>query len=342
MTTVHILPIEPFDERYTGQWFKWWPKELEAEGFNVNVICGENVGEKKQGEFLDPTLTWIWKGTQVRNLAKGWDSIKPGDWILNLDGWGPASTAAAYMKHTTEKDVRIALFMHAGSYDPYDFLARTGCRKWALNMERGWIEAADLILLGSHFHEQMIKDNLEMSFIRSFVCGVPIHREDILQISTPLAWEKRERIVVFPHRLAPEKVPEEFEIIRSIHKSIYPQSHSKTQWLRTRDIYTDKKSYYDLLAKTRCVISTARQETFGIAMQEAAALGSWLIAPNRLSYPETIRKAGWLYNTLEEAADLVEIALNKHNQAPWDKHHEHAIKRAARALRKEKYESISN
>lgn len=334
MTTVYILPIEPFDERYTGQWFKWWPKELKAEGFDVNIICGEDVGERVRGEFLDPTLTWVWKGTQVKNLAKCWDTIKSGDWILSLDGWGPSSTAAAYMRHTTKKNVKIAIFMHAGSYDPYDFLARTGCRKWALSIERGWMESADLILLGSHFHEQLIKDNLGMSYVRAFVCGVPIHRKDILQISTPVVWKERKRLVVFPHRLAPEKAPEEFEIICNMHKSMYPQSHERSQWYRTRDIYTDKKSYYDLLAKARCVISTARQETFGIAMQEAAALGGWLVAPNRLSYPETMRGAGWLYDSLEEAANLVEEALNKHAPAPWDGYHEHAIKRAAQALKR--------
>ena len=335
MTTVHVLPIEPFNERYTGQWFMWWPKELRAEGFNVNVICGENVGERRQGEFLDPTLTWIWKGIQVSNLAKCWGSINTGDWILNLDGWGPASTAAVYMKHTTNKDVKIALFMHAGSYDPHDFLARTGCRQWALDVERGWVKAADLLLLGSHFHEQLIKDNLGMSSVRASVCGVPIHKEDILQMAAPVAWEKRARLVIFPHRLAPEKAPEEFNTICDIHKRLYPQSHSSTVWLRTRDLYTNKRSYYNLLAQARCAISTARQETFGIAMQEAAVLGSWLIVPNRLSYPETVRGAGWLYNSLEEAASLVERALNKHVPAPWDGYHEHAIKRAAQALRKE-------
>ena len=240
--TIHLLPIEPFEERYTEQWYRWWPIELRQAGLDVNVIDGQHVGERVGGEFLDPTATWIWKGSQVSNLAKCWGDIKDGDWILNLDGWGSASTAAAYMKHTTGKDVKIALFMHAGSYDPHDFLARTGCRKWALNVERGWMESANLILLGSHFHERMIKDNLGMSSIRTSVCGVPVHREDILQISTPVVWKERKQIVVFPHRLAPEKAPEEFDIICSIHKSMYPQSHSKTRWLRTRDLYTDKKS----------------------------------------------------------------------------------------------------
>ena len=46
---IHLLPIEPFEERYTEQWFRWWSAGLREQGFNVNVIEGYNVGERKGG-----------------------------------------------------------------------------------------------------------------------------------------------------------------------------------------------------------------------------------------------------------------------------------------------------
>ena len=43
-TTIHVLPIEPFDERYTADWYEWWPDELRACGFDVRLITGFGVG----------------------------------------------------------------------------------------------------------------------------------------------------------------------------------------------------------------------------------------------------------------------------------------------------------
>ena len=90
---------------------------------------------------------------------------------------------------------------------------------------------------------------------------------------------------------------------------------------------------YDLLGRARVVVSCARQETFGIVMQEGIALGAWALAPNRLSYPETIRGQGLLYDSLDQAADMLHALLSCSVSADWDGWHEHAIKRASCALR---------
>ncbi len=333
---IWCLPIEPFEERYTAQWYRWWPEEIRALGHTVEVIDGEAVSERRGGEFLDPLQTWIWKGSQVAVLARRWPEMQPEDWLLNLDGWGPGSTAAAYMRATTGKGPRLAWFMHAGSYDPQDFLARSGCRYWALDLERGWIKAADRLLVGSRFHLHLIREHLgiNVTLPQACVCGVPIKREALLAASggvTP--WEDRPRLVLFPHRLAPEKAPEEFARIQEIHRAIYPESHRWTIWQRTRDVSRSKQDYYRLLAQARCVVSTARQETFGIAMQEGIALGAWAVAPRRCSYPEVIRPGtGWLYDSLEEAAHLVERALGQTASPVWDGWHEKAIERAVASL----------
>jgi len=114
---IWLLPIEPFDHRYTWDWYNWWPAELIASGYEVGMVEGNQpVGEMTAGEFLDPINTWIWKGEQVANLAKNFrKGIKKGDIILTLDGWGPATTAACYMRDTTDLDVKVVAFFHAGS-----------------------------------------------------------------------------------------------------------------------------------------------------------------------------------------------------------------------------------
>lgn len=335
--SVWLLPIEPFEERYTADWLRWWPDGLRAAGLDVELVLGaQPVGERAGGEFLDPTATWQWKGTQVAELARRWAEVQDGDVVLTLDVWGPATTAALYMRHTTGRRVRVVGFYHAGASDPHDFLARTGCRTWALDVERGWARGCDLLLCGSRAAERMLRDNLGVHddpTVRGAhvaVTGYPIMRGELLRHASP--WALRERLVVFPHRLAPEKQPEQFDALRGRHAALYPDAPATT-WVRSRDVYAGKESYHQLLGRARVVVSTATQETFGIAMQEGIALGAWAVAPRRLSYPEVVRPgSGHLYDDLTAAAHAVERSLQSDSPPTWDGYHERAVQRAAQAI----------
>lgn len=339
----HLLPIEPFEERYTAQWAEWWPEDLAAAGFAVNVINGIWHGDGRgDGEFLDPSATWEWKGSQVAALAAAFadGTVADGDVILSLDGWGPATTAAAYMRDATGRDVRLVLFMHAGSYDPWDFLARRGMARWAADVECGWFEAADLLLVGSDFHADLLARERLVRREKIAVVGVPV-KPAAFGVD-PVPWRERAAVVVFPHRLAPEKAPWEFDAIRERFEARYPDDAAQVEWVKTRDPdragteldgYTSKGHYYRLLARSAVAVSTARQETFGIAMQEAIALGAWAVAPDRLSYPGVIPEdAGFLYRDLDGAARAVRRALDTESGPTWTGYHERAIARAAREI----------
>lgn len=288
------------------------------------------------GEFLDPCKTWRWKGAQVEHLARLFQdgSIKDGDVILSLDGWGPGTTAAAYMRDAMRLDVKIVLFMHAGTYDPHDFLTRADMERWAAGIEYGWFQAADLILVGSEFHTRLLIETRGAEERKIAATGYPILPSALPFLAEP--WETRPPLVVFPHRLAPEKAPWEFERMREIFEASYDYP---AEWVMTRDSkwvgtefdgYSSKRAYYSLLSRARVVVSTARQETFGIAMQEGIALGAWAVAPARLSYAELIDSScGLKYRSLEEAAEFVRMALNNSHGSAWSGWHEKAIQRAA-------------
>jgi hypothetical protein len=234
--TVHVLPIEPFEERYTAQWAEWWPADLRAAGLEVNVINGtRGARERDGGEFLDPFATWEWKGTQVASLAAHFANGKvcDGDTILSLDGWGPATTAAAYMRDASGARVNLVLYMHAGSYDPWDFLARRGMARWAGDIERGWFEAADLLLVGSDFHRDLLARERGVRADRVAVVGVPV-KPAAFGVA-PVPWPERPAVVVFPHRIAPEKAPWEFDAIRDRFEARYPDAAPQVEWVKTRD-----------------------------------------------------------------------------------------------------------
>lgn len=326
---VWLLPIEPFEERYTADWLRWWPQDLRAAGLDVEVVCGtDGAGERKAGEWLDPCATWVWKGTQTAALAACWSRIEDGDVILSLDGWGPATTAALYMRATTGKQVRVVVFMHAGAFDPHDFLTRSGCSPWALHVERGWVTGADLVLCGSEHACDLMRRHL-WAGVRCAPVGYPIKQHELARFSTP--WNERAPLVLFPHRLAPEKGLNEWDEIVRVYGERYPDK--SVQFVRSRDVYTGKDSLYEWMGRSRVVVSCARQETFGIAMQEAVALGAHPVCPDRLCYSEVMRGAGSLYRSISEAVDQIHAALSADNPAPWDGWHDVAVARAAHALR---------
>lgn len=93
---------------------------------------------------------------------------------------------------------------------------------------------------------------------------------------------KKENIVVFPHRLDPEKQPQKFDMANYYLEPLFPD----WQFIRTKDVWTNKQAYYDLLNRAKIAVSFATQETFGIAMVESVLCGCIPIVPERLSYKE--------------------------------------------------------
>jgi glycosyltransferase involved in cell wall biosynthesis len=61
-------------------------------------------------------------------------------------------------------------------------------------------------------------------------------------------------------------------------------------------------SYGRLLGRADIVVSTARQENFGLAVVEAVACGAWPLLPRRLAYPEVLPRA-WHDECLYDGPD---------------------------------------
>lgn len=337
---IYLLPMLPFEERYTGQWIEWWPRDLIFAGCEVHSIhgvCGK--GERKRGEIADKVEIWNWRAEQLKNLTGLFKSgqIRDGDVFLVLEGWNPLVSVLAFLREQMPYRTYLVLYVHAGTYDPWDYLRPL--QPWAQHLERGWFQSADLILVGSDFHRQLLIERRGVPEEKISTIGLPIHRNDLPVKSLP--WNEKKHRVIFPHRLTASKAAWEFENIRRIFSSKFgSELTEKIEWIRTQDEITAgnsaeaKKEYYRLLSESKVVVSTARQETFGIAMQEGIALGAWAIAPRRLSYPEVIRSgSGFLYDDLNHAAELIKKSLELDRSPEWDGHHEEAVYRAASEIR---------
>ena len=94
----------------------------------------------------------------------------------------------------------------------------------------------------------------------------------------PFEGAKKENIILFPHRVAPEKNPEIFAKL----KELLPDY----EFIVCQDKQLSKDEYHELLGKAKIVFSANLQETLGISAYEGALVGAIPMMPNRLSYTE--------------------------------------------------------
>jgi hypothetical protein len=178
--------------------------------------------------------------------------------------------------------VTIHALWHAGSYDPQDFLGRLiGDAPWVRHSEKAFFEAVDYNYFATDFHIDMFCFNL-------YKVRRDMFKDKIVRSGWPMEYmpglfalykeiPKRD-LIVFPHRLAPEK---QVEIFRDLKESM-PQY----EFIVCQDTQLDKIEYHMLLASAKIVFSANLQETLGISCYEGALVNAVPLVPDRLSYSE--------------------------------------------------------
>jgi len=188
-------------------------------------------------------------------------------------------------------DAKIAGMWHAGSYDPQDFLGRLiKDKSWSYNFERSLYHAIDYNFFATQFHIDLfwktiipIQGNwsqtmLDHEIVRNKIVRTGLPLTFLPDVLEPYKHIEKEDIILFPHRLAPEKQP---EIFRDLAVRM-PQY----KFIVAQDSQLSKDEYHKLIAKSKIVFSANLQETLGISPYEGTLLGALPLLPNRLSYCE--------------------------------------------------------
>jgi len=290
--TVYIVDIEAVDTRYTKQWKQYLPDQLKSAlgKTKVKVISGGDTPQATTpGAFLNFGGTNVYKSKQLEAIGKLFckGKIRDGDYFLYTDAWNPTVVQLRYMAELLGVNIRIGGMWHAGSYDPADFLGRLiGNKPWVRHAEKSMFYTYDDNFFATQFHIDMFVSTLfrEMN-VQSFVDKYPgkIHcvgwpMEYMKDILAPYTGADKENIILFPHRIAPEKQPEIFDDLAAElpeYKFIMCQKQELT-----------KEEYHQLLGKSKIVFSANLQETLGISAYEGAILGAVPLVPDRLSYSE--------------------------------------------------------
>lgn len=295
---IFIMALEPLDTRYTGQWFTAIPKALEEaatkEGKSVTVynVAGEQTStEVTKGAFLNFTATNIWKNSQINTLSTYFanGTVQSGDKILFTDAWHSGILQVKYMSELTDIPVEIHALWHAGSYDPQDFLGRKiKDKRWTFSAERAYFFATDFNYFATEFHKELFLDVLFRTHVP--VDGIFLQPEDskfvisgqphdlLVEKLQPFKGLAKRDLVLFPHRVAPEKQPEIFRDLASHMPDV--------EFVICRDHKLTKDEYHRLLGEAKVVFSANLQETLGISAMEGILVDTIPMLPNRLSYSE--------------------------------------------------------
>ena len=281
---IYIVDIEAVDTRYTAQWKKHLPEQLrEHTGGDVTVISGGEVPQATTpGAFLNFGGTNVYKSNQLQQIAELFcnGQVSNGDYFLYTDAWNPTVIQLRYMSSLLGVDINIGGMWHAGSYDPHDFLGRLiGDKPWVRNAERSMFDCYDHNYFATQFHIDMFLESFPECAVQSDTiirCGWPM--EYLKDTLAPYKGMDKENIILFPHRMAPEKQP---EIFRDLAKE-FPDY----EFVFAQEKELTKDEYHDLLGRSKMVFSANTQETLGISWYEGALVGAIPLVPDRLSYSE--------------------------------------------------------
>jgi glycosyltransferase involved in cell wall biosynthesis len=299
MSNVFLVDLESVETRYTGQWKTHVPALLRKAGHNVQIISGPTdiPTATTPGAFLNFGGTNIYKSSQVEQMGRLFcnGSVHPGDHFIFTDAWHPGIINLKYMSELLNIPVTTHGLWHAGSYDPQDFLGRlVGKKKWVRNAEKSFFHAFDHNYFATEFHVKLFFDELLEDGYKE---ENPWYDEDfaerydsgkIVKTGWPMEYmnstltgyknmPKRD-LILFPHRIAPEK---QVEIFRDLKEQL-PQY----EFVVCQDQQLTKNEYHNLLGESKIVFSANLQETLGISCYEGAIVDAIPMVPDRLSYTE--------------------------------------------------------
>jgi glycosyltransferase involved in cell wall biosynthesis len=281
MTTIFLVDLESVSTRYTCEWKTHLPKLLKQQGHDVHVVSGPSDIPQAvtPGAFLNFGGTNIYKAEQVKKLAELFTNnlVPEHSHFIFTDAWHPGILNLKYMSSLLNVPIKIHALWHAGSYDPQDFLGRLiGSAPWVRSAERSFFNAVDYNYFATDFHIKMFRETYVEPIYKFTRTGWPM--EYLINTLAAFNKVKKQDVIVFPHRIAPEK---QVEIFRDLAKHLPEYTFVVAQ---DKILTTDE--YHTLLASAKIVFSCSLQETLGIGCYEGAIVNAVPLVPDRLSYRE--------------------------------------------------------
>lgn len=299
---IYLIDIEAIPNRYSEQWREWIPKLFNHE---TTTISGTDYSGLSSGGFFDFTSTNIYKSEQVIKLGqliKNGD-VKDGDVFYFYDIWHPGVINLKYMLDLAGIDAKICGMLHAGSYDETDILGIHDLGRWADGFEESIFKAADAVFVASVYHAGLVTAKRDVDCDKIIIAEWPYD----FSLMDSLPDVERENLVIFPHRLSPDKNPDLFDELA--------QYFPNYTFMKLLEHDFTKEEYHKILKHAKIIFSAATHENLGLATMEAAYSGAIPVLPDRCVYPELYDEL-FLYPkdaAVHEIIHLIQDVINNYD-----------------------------
>ena len=283
-----LVPQYPTKLRYQEWWWEEFPKQFAKFFSKVIVLDGNgSEGMKAPGSNFAPAAqSVLFEMEQIKQYLSL--KLEKDDILLLNDLSFPGFFSTVLFHKRPSKCFAIC---HATSKNKYDYFVEMRSVKYPI--EKSTARLFDKIFVATKYHADKLNwSNLAIQAfpLPPFKGAQLDKRYDIVSVSRP-GKQKRN------HQL-------ETQLQYDLHKHI------------VTPIVTTWREYYNFLAKSRILLITAKEETYGYQVIDAIANNCIPIAPNALSYPELLSK-DYLYNTYNELKEIIHTVV--HNGLPIPK-----------------------
>lgn len=336
------VPIEPLEERYTESWYRNFPIEFKKLGFDVTVIEGEPLKDFVDvGTFLDINSTVHYKMTQLRTISMMFNNgeIEPNTVFFfgDIEFWGMESVRL--MSTMNGVPVKIFAWLHAASYTKEDAFAVAD--SYQRYTELGWVRACDGVFVGSEyskraFIERRVLPQFQFQpsefkqfsrrihaignplFLADYASNKDVEKRNQILLPNRFDVEKRPIVAVRMALAAREKYGYDI-VITSSQPNIKSNTPGYIEYIRQLEqqgLLTikdglSKDEYHLELAKSKVMISTSIEESFGYCIAEALYYGCIPYLNNTSSHPEMVDCIDQMLFTLDvDLENVSEMDLN--------------------------------
>ena len=296
-----FVPQFPSEMRYQAWWFTEFPKQFRDRGVEVLTLGESHITSMKyrrsELDMFSPINQAIeFEMKQIKEYMML--DIKEDDILFVADISFPGIFCSALYHKECPKSYT---FCHATSLNKYDYFENTRYSKFLV--ETAYSRMFDTVFVGSEYH----KDKLHMGFENNIHNWVNT-KVTYLPFQPPFlkAYKCKKTIdIMSASRPSPQKVDSELET----------WLENKTNIKIERPISNTWGQYSSNLQKSKMLLITAFEDTFGYQIVDAITNGCIPIARNSLAYPELLPRE-YLYETKDELLSIVNKVLNSELPVP--------------------------
>jgi len=278
-----FVPQYPTPMRYQEWW--WWklPEEFSKAGLSVKILGASKAEEMKhrRGDLsmFSPVHAAI--ELECAQIDEYMDLKFEEDDVMFIADTSFPGFFTNVLFHKKPPG-RVFGYCHATSLNKYDYFEPDRVDKFPI--ETSHAHMMDAVFVGSDYHEN------KLGWPNTIVTRLPY---------PPLKTFRETKIydIVSASRPTPQKVDAilEMKVEKDFSQIVRKDNRS---W----------ENYYKFLARSKILLITSREDTFGYQIVDAVLNDCIPIAPNRCAYPEILPRQ-YLYDSYEELYMILEQAL---------------------------------